>query len=291
MGYAFISYSHKDVGFAQTLVSSLRVRGLETWLDLKRLKPGAIWDDDIHRALKAADWVLVIASPDAMASREVEDEWKFARYLGKPIIPLLYRDCELHYRLNSLNYVDFRRGDYEPPLNNLAAALHEAPPILEAAREDVESLAAAVHDDNWLVRREAVQRLLDMGSGLLAGTGLTALLTALNDERPSVAEIAAKGLADSPLAEVKDALRRMGRAPDLKIPPRKIHWKGQAIVPEWVGIPAGHFIYGDDDTRQAMAARTAPIHASGAGWRPSTSPVTRSPIRSSSPSWRPALSL
>ncbi len=246
MGYTFISYSRKDVGFVQILVSSLRMRGIETWFDIARLKPGMVWDNEIHAALKAADWVLVVASPESMASREVEDEWKFARYLGKSIIPVLYHDCELHYRLNALNYVDFRRGEYEPPLNALVETLRQ-PPVLEAVGRDAEELAADARSDNWLVRREAVQRLLDIGAGAVGGAGLTALIAALSDQRQSVADAALKGLSDSPLAEVKEALRRIGRAPDLKIPPRKIRRVGQAIAPEWVEIPAGYFIYGDDE--------------------------------------------
>ena len=64
MGYAFISYSHKDSAFVSTLFSRLKREGLPCQYDRSIVQPGDIWDDKIHDALKHAERLIVVMSPE-----------------------------------------------------------------------------------------------------------------------------------------------------------------------------------------------------------------------------------
>ena len=68
---AFVSYSHKDERYRRTLDTSLaqlkRNGIISVWHDRKIL-PGQQWDKEIDRSLEAANIVLVLVSPDFLAS-------------------------------------------------------------------------------------------------------------------------------------------------------------------------------------------------------------------------------
>ena len=68
---AFVSYSHKDERYRRTLDTSLtqlkRNGIISVWHDRKIL-PGQQWDKEIDRSLETANIVLVLVSPDFLAS-------------------------------------------------------------------------------------------------------------------------------------------------------------------------------------------------------------------------------
>jgi hypothetical protein len=66
--------------------------------------------------------MLVILSPASVDSTNVEDEIAFALEEGKIVIPVLYRECRIPFRLRSLHYVHFK-SDYVRSLAELVRAL------------------------------------------------------------------------------------------------------------------------------------------------------------------------
>ena len=50
MGHLFISYSHKDTGYAHKLAGALQNKGLEVWID-ERLDYGSQWPLEIQKQL------------------------------------------------------------------------------------------------------------------------------------------------------------------------------------------------------------------------------------------------
>lgn len=68
---AFISYSHKDEAYRQELeisLSQLKREGLiDTWSDRKIL-PGSNWKNEISENLETSDVILLLVSPDFIAS-------------------------------------------------------------------------------------------------------------------------------------------------------------------------------------------------------------------------------
>lgn len=125
MSAAFFSYSRQDTAFALKLASDLRKNGAEVWLDQLDIKPGERWDQDVQTALTKCASLLVILSPASVDSINVMDEVGFALEGQKLVIPVLYRDCEIPFRLRRVEYVDLR-NDYEKGLQELLKMLHPA---------------------------------------------------------------------------------------------------------------------------------------------------------------------
>lgn len=98
----FISYAHEDNPFRQkleTYLSPLRREGLvEIWSD-RAIEPGQEWEQSIHDALEAAEIILLLISPDFLASEYIYDkELKRAMQrheAGKArVIPVFLRPCD-----------------------------------------------------------------------------------------------------------------------------------------------------------------------------------------------------
>jgi hypothetical protein len=105
---AFVSYSRTDTDFVLRLCQDLRAAGASIWLDKLDIHPGEEWDQAIERGLSECGLMLVVLSPKSVTSQNVLDEIGYALSRKKQIIPVLYQDCEVPYRLNRLQYVDFR---------------------------------------------------------------------------------------------------------------------------------------------------------------------------------------
>ena len=122
---AFVSYSRTDTDFVLRLCQDLRAAGASIWLDKLDIHPGEEWDQAIERGLSECGLMLVVLSPKSVTSQNVLDEIGYALSRKKQIIPVLYQDCEVPYRLNRLQYVDFRTA-YEERLKDLLLAIGDA---------------------------------------------------------------------------------------------------------------------------------------------------------------------
>jgi formylglycine-generating enzyme required for sulfatase activity len=123
MTQVFISYSRKDIAFIEQLVVDLKIADLEAWYDLSGLEGGSHWRKEIEKAIKASQYVVVVLSPDAVTSTWVEEEILYAKHLGKRIIPLLFRTCEIPFGLHTLNFIDVRGGKYQQNHKEILRAL------------------------------------------------------------------------------------------------------------------------------------------------------------------------
>jgi photosystem II stability/assembly factor-like uncharacterized protein len=119
---AFISYCRTDSEFALRLAEDLKESGAAVWLDQLDIIPGERWDIAVENALDLCGCLLVILSPQAVASANVLDEVSFALRSEKRIIPVLYRECKIPLRLHRLQHLDFS-GDYDRGFKILAKAL------------------------------------------------------------------------------------------------------------------------------------------------------------------------
>jgi hypothetical protein len=119
---AFFSYSREDSDFAKKLAADLKASGANIWMDQLDIAPGARWDDAISQALESSPRVLVILSPASAKSENVSDEVGFALSKQKHVIPVLYRECDVPFRLARFQYVDFRTS-YDAALQELTRAL------------------------------------------------------------------------------------------------------------------------------------------------------------------------
>ena len=136
----FISYSHGDSTFAFRLAEDLRAAGVNVWIDNKDISSGKHWDLTIEKALVDCTSMLAILSPASVTSNNVLDEVSFALDHNKTVIPIIYKGCDVPYRLRRLQYLDFTQN-YRSGFDELLEAL--------APERKTDQSTAASPDFHW----------------------------------------------------------------------------------------------------------------------------------------------
>jgi CHASE2 domain-containing sensor protein len=123
----FISYSRKDEDFAQDLLAGLRATDFEPYLDQHDIAAGEDWEARLGRLIDAADTVVFVISPDAVASHRCAWEVERSVSLKKRLLPIVWRrveEAQVPPRLKQLNYIFFDRAlSFGASLEALATAL------------------------------------------------------------------------------------------------------------------------------------------------------------------------
>jgi WD40 repeat protein len=94
MSHIFISYSRKDLDFAQKIVDALAANNLNTWVDWKSIPYGEDWEQEIYRGIEEADAFLFLISPDSVVSEMCNKEITHAVKNGKRILPIFIVNME-----------------------------------------------------------------------------------------------------------------------------------------------------------------------------------------------------
>jgi hypothetical protein len=143
----FISYSRTDSAFVDRLEADLKACNFYIWVDRRKLEGGQDWMDELQNAIDRCHVLLVVLSPEAMASKYVRREYRYADQQGKLIIPLNLRPTKVPIDLNGLQWVDFQRG-YNQGLYDLQIALsrHEFEVLLPAKPHTVSIDAISISE-------------------------------------------------------------------------------------------------------------------------------------------------
>lgn len=124
----FMSYSRDDASYQAKIISELRQRGINVWVDTENLIPGSpAWEREIERAIRAASGIIVLLSPDSNNSEWVRREISFAEQNQKRIFPVLIKgdeDDSIPLRLSNHQRVDLRRN-FTDGLDQLERALRD----------------------------------------------------------------------------------------------------------------------------------------------------------------------
>ncbi len=138
----FISYSRIEAkDFALRLCDDLKAGppALRAWIDVREIKPGRDWDEEISEAIKTCETLLFVMTPDSVrANSQCKNEWASALKYKKAVIPLLWQpEAETPFRLSSRQYIDFT-DDYESALARLRQHLQwlSSPPGMLATLRD-----------------------------------------------------------------------------------------------------------------------------------------------------------
>ncbi|MGB3787969.1 MAG: TIR domain-containing protein [Phormidesmis sp.] len=115
----FLCHSSGDKEAVRQLYEKLRSDGVDPWLDEKNLLPGQDWHEEITRAVRTVDVVIVCLSRESINKRGyVQKEIKNALDVADEqpegtifIIPLRLEECELPQRLSRWHYVNFFEVD------------------------------------------------------------------------------------------------------------------------------------------------------------------------------------
>jgi tetratricopeptide (TPR) repeat protein len=123
----FISYSRRDLEFADRIDAALKARGFDTLIDRSEIYALEDWWKRIEALIAQADTIVFILSPDAVASDVCQSEVRFAASLNKRLAPIVYRrveDSRVPPELARLNFVFFDDPEqFDASLERLAEAL------------------------------------------------------------------------------------------------------------------------------------------------------------------------
>jgi hypothetical protein len=106
----FISYSRKDMAFADALEANLKARGFEVLIDREEIYAFEDWWKRIEALIGLADAVVFVLSPDALKSEVALKEISYAASLNKRFAPIVYRRVEgatVPEVLRRLNFIFF----------------------------------------------------------------------------------------------------------------------------------------------------------------------------------------
>lgn len=111
----FVSYAREDQSFALALAARLKERGEDVWIDQRDISGGDNWVATIDEELLARDSFMIILSPDAVASSQVQRELQSALKSTKRIIPILYKPCQVPKELQKIHWLKMSDQDLEDP--------------------------------------------------------------------------------------------------------------------------------------------------------------------------------
>jgi hypothetical protein len=106
----FISYSRKDMAFADRLEAALKARGFEPLIDRTEIYAFEDWWKRIEGLIGKADTIVFVLSPDAVASEVALKEVTHAASLNKRFAPIVCRRVEdrtIPEALQRLNFIFF----------------------------------------------------------------------------------------------------------------------------------------------------------------------------------------
>lgn len=112
----FISYAKEDLIFAEKLYDFLENYAFKPWLDKRKLLPGQLWKLEIQKALKDANYVILLLSEISVQKRGyVQREFKYAlEYFEEKLeddiylIPIKINKCEVPESLSKFQWIEFK---------------------------------------------------------------------------------------------------------------------------------------------------------------------------------------
>jgi formylglycine-generating enzyme required for sulfatase activity len=123
----FISYSRRDIAFADKLEESLKSRTFEVLIDREEIYAFEDWWKRIETLIAGADTIVFVLSPDSVSSEVALKEVAFAASLNKRFAPIVCRRVEdnaVPQDLRRLNFIFFDEPmKFEASADRLAAAL------------------------------------------------------------------------------------------------------------------------------------------------------------------------
>ena len=103
MAKIFLCHANEDKPQVREVYQRLKAEGYEPWLDEMDLLPGQLWNQEVRRALRDSDFILIFFSQNSVIKRGyVQREVKFALDAWQEMpegmiytIPVRLDDCEM----------------------------------------------------------------------------------------------------------------------------------------------------------------------------------------------------
>jgi len=125
----FLSHSRVDKAWVHQLATDLQGHGVQVWVDQHALRPGDRLVQGLEDGLAQSRVVVLVVSPEAVASTWVHEEYTRAIGQRKRIIPVLLRDAEMPGFLHNRLWVDCRDPQtYAAQVEQLVRGIMHAEP-------------------------------------------------------------------------------------------------------------------------------------------------------------------
>ncbi|MBI5295603.1 MAG: toll/interleukin-1 receptor domain-containing protein [Chloroflexi bacterium] len=129
MSHIFISYSRKDLAFAEKIIDALVKDDLEPWIDWKSIPKGETFEGEIQQGIEKAEIFLFLVSPDSVQSEWCQKEIEHAVNNGKRILPIVIRDADpqiIHPEISKRNWIFCRDGqdDFNKAIEETRKTIH-----------------------------------------------------------------------------------------------------------------------------------------------------------------------
>ena len=128
MGYAFISYSSKNLAEAQEFNRLLLKNGVQTWIAPESIPAGSNYAGSITGALKNCSCLILLLTDAAQNSVWVTKEVERACSYRKPIIPMQIEPCKLN---DAFEY--YLSSDHFAFVNSISETDQELQKVIRAA--------------------------------------------------------------------------------------------------------------------------------------------------------------
>ena len=126
----FISYSHADKKWADALRSGLTEEGFEVTVPGDDIEPGENWHLEIGKALDRANAMVVLLSPDSVASKSNRAEVEYALFSPQfrhRLIPVLVKlTADIPWILRKQPFIRATK-DVNETVHRVAEALNKSP--------------------------------------------------------------------------------------------------------------------------------------------------------------------
>ena len=122
MHSVFISYSTKDVQYAQAVCTWLEKNSIRSWMAPRDIVPGSHYGEAIIAAIKSAKVMVVVFTQNADASKFVRLEVERGISSGCIIIPVRFQDIlptsDMEFFLSAMHWLDILTKPIEAHLDN-----------------------------------------------------------------------------------------------------------------------------------------------------------------------------
>jgi len=143
----FISHATAEADRADEICGRLEADGIRCWIAKRDCPPGADWVEGIPGAIRRADLVLFLLSPEAQLSPWVDREVRWALRTERPTLPVLLGDTSLSERLEFLiGTYQTSRIQQPPSAEQLSELVDDVRTLLEDRRR-AESLVSHVDEE------------------------------------------------------------------------------------------------------------------------------------------------
>jgi TolB-like protein/Flp pilus assembly protein TadD len=260
----FVSYASQDSAIAKALCESLERHGVQCWISPRDVTPGALYADQILRAINGTKILVLVLSQSAIASAHVGKEIERASSKRRPIIALRTDTAPLtpalEYFLSESQWVDLTTGGPEAAFGKLVEAVRRhlaqtsditpvAPPgaykpqhfspasrrtlLLVAAITTVVAALAYGLAERFRLSKHATQQALATVPNAVSDKSIAVLPFADMSERRDQ-EYFADGIAE-------EVLDRLAKVPGLKVVGRasSFQFKGKSTDPAGIGATLG----------------------------------------------------